>query len=150
MAAGQDIFIRILVALDDSDDVVVLDRTPVEMVANVKLELENVLSLDFLFDYVKLGLIQADITNRRKILHGDIVAVCPVIHDTEGHLGGAYETSYSGLDHLLVERSYGLLVRNHLFRSIPVSVVVHPDLGVLAVDLLILFDDLSPGLVSLI
>ena len=151
MAAGKHILIRIFASLDDTDDVVVLDRAAVKMVTDVKLELEDVLPLDFLLDYVELGLIQADITNRRKILHGDIVAVCPVVHYPERNFSRADETGYSSLDHLLVERSHRFFIRQHLLWSlIPMSVVIHADLHVLAVDLLILLNDLGPRIISLV
>ena len=83
MASREDIFIGILASLDYTDDVVVLHGAAIEVVADVELELEYVLTEDFFLDHLELGLVKDYVADGRQVLHCDVVAVGAVIHHPE-------------------------------------------------------------------
>ena len=115
------------------------------MVADVEFELEDVLAQHFLLDDLELGLVEHDVAHGRQGLHRDVIAAGAVVHNLERHLRGADETQHAGLDHFLIERRDALLVFFQLL-GLAVAVLVVPaaDLVVLAVDFLVLGDDLGP------
>ena len=74
MAAHHHIFVGILAATDDAEDVVIFHRAGEEVVADVELQLEILTVHHFLLDNFELMLVKQDVAGLGQIVHSEVEA----------------------------------------------------------------------------
>ena len=121
----------------------VFDRTQLEVVADVELQLEGAAFSDHLLDDVELMLVELNIGHLGQVVEVGlrIVHHLAVVERSDGHCGRLDEAQGTRLDHLFVIQSRELLIRKHLV-LLAVHVVAAAQLLVLLGDLSVLFLDL--------
>ena len=149
VTAHDHALIRIFATLDCSHHVVVFDRTQLEVVADVELQLEGAAFSDHLLDDVELMLVELNIGHLGQVVEVGlrIVHHLAVVERADGHCGRLDEAQGTRLDHLLVIQSRELLIRKHLV-LLAVHVVAAAQLLVLLGDLSVLFLDLRTDRVA--
>ena len=146
MTAHDHALIRVFATLDGRYHVVIFDRAQLEVVADVKLQLEGAAFSDHLLDDVELMLVELNIGHLGQVVEVGlrIVHHLAVVERADGHCGRLDEAQGTSLNHLLIIQSRELLVRKHLV-LLAVHVVaaahLHVLLGDLGVLLLNLFTD---------